>query len=77
MKKCSECNTIMIDNCRIEGQHPFELGADGKTNIFLQIPTGKKGNFLGLEFESEKKENLKARFCPKCGKVEFYIDVND
>ena len=33
MKKCIDCNTEMIDNCIIEGQHPFELGADGRTDI--------------------------------------------
>ena len=32
MKKCSECNIDMIDNCTIEGQHPFEVEIDGQTD---------------------------------------------
>ena len=77
MKKCSECNIEMIDNCTIEGQHPFEVGIDGKTDITIHIPTNKKINFLGLELDNKKEAELKARVCPQCGKVEFYIDQNE
>ena len=75
MKLCSDCNVEMIENCIIEGQHPFELGADGTTKISIHIPTGEKMNFLGLKFDSVRKIPLKARFCPKCGKIEIYADV--
>ena len=77
MKKCSECNIEMIDNCTIEGQHPFEVGADGRTDISIHIPTNKKINFLGLELDNKEEKELKARVCPKCGKVEFYIDPKE
>ena len=32
MKKCQECNFYMRE-ASIEGQHPFELGVDGRSNI--------------------------------------------
>ena len=74
MKKCNECNTKMIDNCVIEGQHPFEIGADGRTDISIHIPTNEKGSFLGINYDKTIDLNLKSRVCPKCGKVELYVD---
>lgn len=74
MKKCSDCNIEMIENCRIEGQHPFELGPDGKTRISIHIPTGEKRTFLGFEYNKENKIEPSVRICPSCGKVELYID---
>ena len=41
MKKCSDCNVEMIDNCVIEGQHPFEIGVDGRVDISLNVHTGE------------------------------------
>lgn len=74
MKKCSECDVEMLDNCTIEGQHPFELGADGRTDISINIPTGEKANFLGMNIDKSHKLRFKARVCPKCGKIEFYVN---
>ena len=77
MKKCSECNIDMIEDCVIEGQHPFELGADGRTDISLFVPTGNSSSFLGIPFEVKDRYPIKARFCPKCGKVEIYVNPQD
>ena len=66
----------MIENCVIQGQHPFELGVDGRTDLLISIPTDEKGNFLGLKYDKIKMLPLKARVCPKCGKVEIYVDIN-
>ena len=77
MKKCSECNIDMINNCVIEGQHPFELGVDGRTDISIHVPTNEKGSFLGIKYDKTFDLNLKARVCPKCGKVELYVDLSD
>lgn len=77
MKKCNDWNVEMIDNCIIEGQHPFEVGMDGKTNISINIPTNEKGDFLGIKYNKTIKFPLKARVCPKCGKVEPYVELND
>lgn len=75
VKKCSDCNIEMLDNCILEGQHPFEIGVDGRTDISLHIPTGEKGSLFGIPFDKKAKAKIKARLCPNCGKVEFYIDM--
>ena len=77
MKKCNDCNVEMIENCIIEGQHPFELGVDGRTDISLHIPTNEQGSFLGIKYEKQKELPLKARVCPKCGKVELYVNKDE
>lgn len=76
MKKCNDCNVEMIENAYIEGQHPFELGADGRTDISVHIPTGEKEKFLWFMVDKENSFKLKARVCPKCGKVELFIHPN-
>lgn len=75
MKKCNECNVLMINNCKIEGQHPFEIGTDGSSDISLIIPINEKDSFLGMKYDKIIEKQLYARFCPNCGKVEFYINV--
>ena len=72
MKKCSDCNVEMIEGCKIEGQHPFELGADGRTDISIHVPTGEKSKFFGITYDVTNRHELKARMCPKCGKIELY-----
>lgn len=76
MKKCNDCNVEMIENAKIEGQHPFEVGVDGRTDISIHIPTGEQGSFLGIKFNKENILKPLARVCPKCGKVELYVDVD-
>lgn len=65
MKICNECDVEMIENIEIRGQHPFELGIDGKSNIELVLP--------GKSIFS-KIAKVKSRVCPCCGKVELYVD---
>ncbi len=81
MKKCKDCNVEMIEDAKITGQHPFEIGVDGLSNIFISFVNGKKEvtNIFGKTKEKEIRCNkeLKARICPKCGKVEFYINMDD
>ena len=75
MKRCNDCNMDMIENIKVEGQHPFELGVDGKSKIFLDIPTGEKGSLLGLTVDKTIRADLKARVCLNCGKTEMYVDL--
>lgn len=81
MKKCNDCKIEMIDNAEITGQHPFELGVDGSSNIFISFLNGKMevknlfGNIKVKKIQCNKE--LKARICPTCGKVELYIDPDD
>lgn len=75
MKKCNECNVEMIDG-KLEGQHPFEIGVDGRTDMFVQIQTGEKKKFLGFEYDGTVRKPIKTRICPNCGKVELYVEYN-
>ena len=75
MKRCSACNIEMIENVKISGQHPFEVGVDGRSDIYVHIPTGEKGSFLGIKYDQEVREKLLARMCPNCGKIELYVNI--
>ena len=73
MKKCLECNFYMREII-IDGQHPFEIGVDGRTDLRVHIPTGEKSSLLGLTIDKRITTDLKARICPKCGKIELFVD---
>lgn len=78
MKKCSDCNVEMI-NSEISGQHPFEIGVDGESDLYVRLSKGKKevkGLFGKTRVINDYIEyQVKSRTCPKCGKVELYIDL--
>jgi len=76
MKVCNECNVEMLDNGYLEGQHPFEVGVDGRSDISVHIPTNEEASFLGIKYNKEIIQRPKVRVCPKCGKIELYIDIN-
>ena len=76
MKKCSECNCDMIDDCKIKGQLSFEVGMNGVSRISIEIPTGEmKKSIFGFQYNEMDIHELKARVCPECGKTELYIDI--
>lgn len=81
MKKCNDCGIEMIEDAEITGQHPFEIGVDGSSDIFISFVNGKKEvtNLFGKTKEKKIycESKLKARICPNCGKVEMYINTND
>ncbi len=77
MKLCSECNVEMKENCRIDGQHPFEIGEDGRSDLYVSIPTGNKSSFIGIPYDVMDRYKLKARVCPSCGKIEIYINLQE
>ena len=78
MKKCRDCDIEMI-NAQVSGQHPFELGADGRVDLSISYSNGTKvGKNLfrkTVTYDDEEERELKARLCPKCGKVELYVDL--
>ena len=73
MKKCNDCNVEMIEGVEVFGQQHFEIGPESQSTIYLNIPTGKK--FLGFD-RTTRVEPL-ARICPKCGKVELYVNIEE
>lgn len=76
MKKCNECNVEMIKNGKILSKLRYEIGADAKSDIFVEIPTGEKASFLGMKVDKTDIYEVRVRICPNCGKVETYIDIN-
>lgn len=77
IKKCDDCGAVMINNCRIEGQLHHEIGANSRSTLRVQVPTGQKANVLGFEVDATKSFVLKARMCPNCGKVDLYADMEN
>ena len=73
MKKCLDCNVYMRE-VRLTGQHPHEIGVNSRTNLKVHIPTGEKGEILGMSIDKSIMAPLKARVCPKCGKIELFVE---
>jgi len=81
MKECENCKVAMIDNAEIIGQHLAEAGRDAISNIYVSYVDGVK-EVKGLFGKVKEEENhcffnVKARVCPKCGKVELYVDFEE
>ena len=76
MKKCNHCNVEMM---------PAELLTSDITQArrtreieieYVDEIIEKQKLFGGTkEVENKSTTSLKARLCPKCGKVELYIDI--
>ena len=80
MIRCKDCNVEMIEGV-ILGQHPFELGVDGRTDLYISF-SEKSKEVKGLFGKVKKvkvceEKELKVKICPKCGKVELYVDLNN
>lgn len=70
MKKCSDCNVEMVET-KLYGKPRFiDMEHDiDKFYVCNKIDENKR-----FYSKSELLE-LKARVCPKCGKVETYVDL--
>lgn len=68
MKEYAEIHTDFVGGYRFEDQIYISYDA-------CEILTK---NIFGKEQERQqyKSKQVKPRFCPKCGKVELYIDLN-
>lgn len=68
MKEYAEIHTDFVGGYRFEDQ------------IYISYDAGKivTKNIFGKEQEMQQYESkqVKPMFCPKCGKVELYIDLN-
>ena len=66
MKKCNDCNVEMI--------YGFGIRADEKIsidNMFRLYLVKNESDYYG---ERISDEEIKCRICPKCGKIELYIN---
>ena len=76
MKKCSNCNVEMLEGS-LYGKPRF-IDMDHEIDKFyFDVETGGKGDFLGIEYNKSKRLNFNAYTCPKCGKIEFYINPDN
>ena len=66
----------MIDDCPITGKHPYVSDFIQRVDISVSIPTGQKNSLPGIPCEAADRCELKARVCPKCGKVGLYADLS-
>lgn len=77
MKKCSDCNIEMIEDTNLHTD--YVGGASFEEQIFLTTYDKSESgtSFLGIEFPKTQTKRVKARVCPKCGKVEFFISLEE
>ena len=71
MKICSDCNIGMVEDAELHTD--YVGGVRFEEQIFVSYE-GTESN--GLFGESNTKR-VKARVCPKCGKVELYVNFNE
>lgn len=78
MIKCERCNVEMKEDASIHTD--YVGGYSFEEQIYITYNDGSviTKNVFGKEKEKDKYDSkqVKCRFCPKCGKVELYIDLN-
>ena len=73
MKKCSDCNVEMIDANNIHTD--YVGGYSFEEQIYVDYDDDENGFKPLLGNQKISKKRIKARVCPKCGKVELYVDL--
>lgn len=76
MKKCNDCNIEMVTGELFGSPRHIDMNND-IDKFYFDMHTGEKGNFLGLKYDKTKRYSLNAYVCPKCGKIEFYINPEE
>ena len=75
MKKCNDCNIMMIDETNLHTD--FVGGVSFDEQIYLTYDDEENGNKPLFSSKKISTKRVKARVCPKCGKVELYVDLKD
>ena len=75
MKKCNECNVEMLNGESIHTDYVGGVSFDQQ--IFLDYEDEKNGTKLLFSNKKYSKKRIKARVCPKCGKVELYVNLEE
>ena len=74
MKKCSDCNIDMVEQTNLHTD--YVGGVKFEEQIYLDYEDEENGTKPLFSNTKITKKRLKSRVCPKCGKVELYIDLN-
>ena len=73
MKICKDCNVEMIEDTNIHTD--YVGGVDFETQIYLDYADDENGSKMLFSNKKVSRKKVKARVCPKCGKVELYVDL--
>lgn len=75
MKQCSDCKVDMIEEASIHTD--YVGGASFEERIYLDYTDEENGTKMLFSKQKISKKQIKARVCPKCGKVELYVSINE
>lgn len=75
MKKCNDCNIEMIENTNLHTD--YVGGIDYEEQIYIDYTHGEKPVKSLFGAGNRVIKRVKARICPKCGKVELYVDLEN
>ena len=75
MKKCVDCNVDMIEDAVIHTD--YVGGVEFEEQIFVEYYDEENGFKPLLGKKKMSIRQAKARVCPKCGKVELYVDIKE
>ena len=79
MKKCNDCNTEMIEKTNLHTD--YVGGYSYEEQLYVSYTDGTKlvKGIFGGEKEKDNfvTKRVKARVCPKCGKVELFVDDSE
>ena len=75
MKKCKDCNIEMIDGDNLHTD--YVGGVDFNEQIYIDYEDEEYGSKRLLTNKKYSTKRIKGRICPKCGKVELYVDLNE
>ena len=73
MKKCSDCNTIMIEDTDLHTD--YVGGVSFEEQIYLTYRDEENGTKSLIGDKKISTRRVCGRVCPNCGKVELYVDL--
>ncbi len=72
MKKCNDCNIEMIEDASLHTD--YVGGVSFEEQIYVDYEDEENGHKMLLGNKKMSIKRVKARVCPKCGKVELYVN---
>lgn len=76
MKICKDCNVEMIEDTNLHTDPVGGVSFEEKIYLTYVNGTTKTTSLFGKEKEKENRvtERVKARVCPKCKKLELFVE---